>query len=340
VSAGALATGLAAAIPSPTQAVWHLGPVPVRAYALCIVAGIVVGVLIAERRWRAKGGREDFILDVAVWAVPAGVVGARIYHVITSPQAYFGPDGDPVRALFLWEGGLGIWGAIAGGALGAWIACRRGGYRLPPLADAMAPGLLVAQALGRWGNWFNNELYGRETDLPWALTIHRWDAAAGRAVTGADGTPQVLGTFHPTFLYESLWCLAAAAVIVVADRRWSLRHGQSFLLYVVLYTAGRSWFEALRIDDANTILGLRVNTWVSALVFLVTLVCLVRSRRRHRGGSGEVLERVASPASSGSTTITGDDALQPGSPNVTESAGQAATGRDAHRGGPPDVPLS
>ena len=340
MTAGALAAGLATTLPSPTQAVWHLGPVPVRAYALCIVAGIVVGVLIAERRWRAKGGREDFILDVAVWAVPAGVIGARIYHVITSPQAYFGAGGDPVRALFIWEGGLGIWGAIAGGALGAWIACRRGGYRLPPLADAMAPGLLVAQALGRWGNWFNNELYGRETDLPWALTIHRWDDAAGRAVTGADGTPQVLGTFHPTFLYESLWCLASAAVIVWADRRWGLRHGQSFLLYVVLYTAGRSWFEALRIDDANTILGLRVNTWVSGLVFLVTLVCLVRSRRRHRGGDPEVLERAPGAASPASPPGSGDGALQSGSPSVTESTASSSSRRDSRRQGPPDVPLS
>ena len=169
------ASGIGASLPSPTQSVWHLGPVPVRAYALCIVAGIVLGVLVAERRWRAKGGRQDFILDVAVWAVPLGVVGARVYHVITSPQAYFGEGGSPLRALYVWEGGLGIWGAIAGGAVGAWIACRRHGSLLPPLADAMAPGLLVAQALGRWGNWFNNELFGSATDLPWALTIHRWD---------------------------------------------------------------------------------------------------------------------------------------------------------------------
>ncbi|PRY17974.1 prolipoprotein diacylglyceryl transferase [Kineococcus rhizosphaerae] len=300
------------AIPSPTVAVWHLGPLPVRAYALCIVAGIVLGVLVAERRWRAKGGRQDFILDVAVWAVPLGVVGARLYHVITSPQAYFGAGGDPVRALYVWEGGLGIWGAIAGGALGAWIACRRGGYRFWPLADAMAPGLLVAQAAGRWGNWFNNELYGRATDVPWALTVHRWDESAGRAVLDANGDPQVLGTFQPTFLYESLWCLLVAGFIVLADRRWTLRHGQSFFAYVALYCVGRSVFEALRIDTANHFLHLRVNQWVAALVFLLALVAFVRSRRRHSGRQDvEDLERegARSPSSDDESSARDSESL-------------------------------
>jgi prolipoprotein diacylglyceryl transferase len=321
---------LAAALPSPTVAVWHLGPVPVRAYALCIVAGIVAGVLIAERRWQAKGGRKDFVLDVATWAVPLGVVGARVYHVITSPQAYFGAGGDPVRALYVWEGGLGVWGAIAGGALGAWIACRRAGYRLAPMADAMAPGLLVAQGLGRWGNWFNNELYGRPTDLPWALTIHGWDESAGRALTGADGTPEVLGTFHPTFLYESLWCLAVAAAIVVLDRRSRFRHGQAFLLYVVLYCLGRSVFEALRIDTANHVLGLRVNQWVAGIILLVALVAFVRSRRVHAadGGQPEVLERVTSSESQTATSPSRDAATQTGGPTVPAAADRPSPDRD------------
>ncbi|WP_380175710.1 prolipoprotein diacylglyceryl transferase [Kineococcus sp. DHX-1] len=323
----AVAASVAAAIPSPTVAVWHLGPVPVRAYALCIVLGIVLGVVIAERRWRAKGGREDFILDVAVWAVPLGVVGARLYHVVTSPQAYFGEGGDPVRALYVWEGGLGIWGAIAGGALGAWIACRRGGYRFLPLADAMAPGLLVAQAAGRWGNWFNNELYGRATDVPWALTVHRWDESTGRAVLDAQGNPEVLGTFHPTFLYESLWCLLVAAVIVLADRRWSLRHGQAFFAYVALYCLGRSVFEALRIDDANHFLGLRVNQWVAGVVFLIALTAFVRSRRVH-GGRAEALERVDSSQSTPATSPDDDAANQPGGPTVTARADRPSPDRD------------
>ena len=309
---------LATALPSPTVGVWHLGPVPVRAYALCIVAGIVAGVIIAERRWQAKGGRKDFVLDAAVWAVPLGVVGARVYHVITSPQAYFGAGGHPVRALYVWEGGLGIWGAIAGGALGVWIACRRAGYRLAPMADAMAPGLLVAQAFGRWGNWFNNELYGRATDVPWALTVHDWDEAAGRAVVDAAGNPVVLGTFHPTFLYESLWCLAVAAVIVVLDRRFRFRHGQAFLLYVALYCLGRSYFEDLRIDEANRVLDLRVNQWVAGIVLVVALVAFIRSRRVHAGDGGqpEALERVASSESRTATTPPGDAATQTGGPTV------------------------
>nr|WP_218885318.1 prolipoprotein diacylglyceryl transferase [Kineococcus aurantiacus] len=314
-------------MPSPTVAVWHLGPVPVRAYALCIVAGIVLGVLVAERRWRRRGGKQDFVLDVAVWAVPLGVVGARLYHVLTSPQAYFGDDGQPVRALYVWEGGLGIWGAIAGGALGAWIACRRAGYRFLPLADAMAPGLLVAQAAGRWGNWFNNELYGRATDVPWALTVHRWDESAGRAVLGADGTPQVLGTFHPTFLYESLWCLLVALVIVVADRRWQLRHGQAFFAYVALYCLGRSVFEALRIDTANHFLHLRVNQWVAGLVFLLALVAFIRSRKVN-AGRDEVLERVHSSESPVATTPAGDTAIQSGGPTVSASADRPSPDRD------------
>lgn len=318
---------VAAAIPSPTVGVWHLGPVPLRAYALCIVAGIVLGVWIAEKRWRAKGGREDFVLDVAVWAVPFGVVGARIYHVITSPEAYFGEGGEPIRALYVWQGGLGVWGAIAGGALGAWIACRRAGYRFLPMADAMAPGLLVAQALGRWGNWFNNELYGGATDLPWALTIHRWDEAAGRAVVGADGAPVVLGTFHPTFLYESLWCLLVAAVIVLADRRWRLQHGQAFYAYVALYCLGRSLFEALRIDEANIVLGLRVNQWVAALIFVIALLVFIRSRRVN-AGQPEVLERVHSSESPTATSPDGDVANPSGGQTVTASGDRPSPDRD------------
>jgi prolipoprotein diacylglyceryl transferase len=279
-----------AAIPSPTQGVWELGPLPIRAYALCIVAGIVAAVLITEKRWVARGGAPGDVLDIAVWAVPFGIIGGRIYHVITSPRPYFGEGGDPMRAFAIWEGGLGIWGAIACGGVGAWIACRRRGIPLPAFADALAPGLLVAQAIGRLGNWFNNELYGSATDLPWGLKIYQWDG--GRAVLGADGAPVLLGTFHPTFLYEMLWNLAAAALVVWADRRFRLSHGRAFALYVASYCAGRLWIELLRTDPAETFFGVRLNVFTSIVVGLLAVAYLVWQRGRPR----EIIDRGEKPA--------------------------------------------
>jgi len=258
-----------ASIPSPVVAAWHIGPLTLRAYALCILAGIVLAVWIAGRRLAERGGTPEQALDIAAYAVPFGIVGGRLYHVITTPHPYFGEGGSPIRALYIWEGGLGIWGAVALGAVGAWIGCRRNGVRFLDFADSAAPGVAVAQALGRWGNWFNNELYGRHTDVPWALTIHRWDQSAGEAVRDASGNPIVLGTFHPTFLYESLWCLVLALLLVLADRRFDLRRGQLFALYIAGYPLGRVVFEFMRSDEANRILGLRVNVWMSALVFLL-----------------------------------------------------------------------
>jgi phosphatidylglycerol---prolipoprotein diacylglyceryl transferase len=278
-----------AAIPSPTRAVWELGPFPVRAYALCIIAGIVLACWIGERRWVARGGAPGDVLDIAVWAVPFGIVGGRLYHVITTPEPYFGDGGQPLRALAIWEGGLGIWGAIALGAVGAWIGCRRRGIPLPAYADAIAPGIVAAQAVGRLGNWFNNELYGSATDLPWALTVHRWDASAGRALTDPDGTAQVLGTFHPTFLYELLWDLGVAALVIWADRRFRLSHGRAFALYVAAYCAGRLWIEMLRIDTAEHFLGLRLNVFTSIIVGLAAVAALVWQRGRPR----EVITRGA-----------------------------------------------
>lgn len=272
-------------IPSPTQGVWYLGPVPLRAYALCILAGILVAVWLTQRRLAARGGDPERVIDVAMWAVPFGIVGGRLYHVISSPQAYFGEGGHPVDALKIWNGGLGIWGAVALGALGAWIGCRRSGVSYLDFADALAPGLIIAQAIGRWGNWFNNELYGGPTDLPWALQIHEWDATTGEAVRDAGGQAVVLGSYHPTFLYESLWCLGVAALLVWADRRFRLRPGQVFALYVMGYTLGRVWIEMMRVDEANHVLGLRLNVWTSLLVFAFGLAWFALARRRSRSVS-------------------------------------------------------
>jgi prolipoprotein diacylglyceryl transferase len=257
---------LPTSIPSPAQGVWHVGPVPLRAYALCIIAGVVVAIWLGERRWVARGGRPGTVSDMAVWAVPFGLVGARLYHVASSPEPYFGDGGDPVEALYVWQGGLGIWGAIAFGALGAYIACRRAGVRFPAMADAVAPGIVLAQAIGRWGNWFNQELFGKPLDAPWGLEIDPANRPPGYGE---------YATFHPTFLYESLWCVGVALAVLWADRRFRLGHGRSFALYVTLYTAGRAWIELLRIDDANELGPFRVNVWTSLVLFVAGLAYLI-----------------------------------------------------------------
>ncbi|MFD4904433.1 prolipoprotein diacylglyceryl transferase [Kitasatospora purpeofusca] len=260
-------------IPSPSQGVLHLGQVPLRAYAFCIILGVVVAVWLGSKRWVARGGGKHTVGDIAVWAVPFGLVGGRLYHVITDHQLYFDEGKNPWNAFKIWEGGLGIWGAIALGAVGAWIGARRRGVPLPAYADAIAPGIALAQALGRWGNWFNQELYGRETTLPWGLEIKK-TLPSGEIVTGI---------YHPTFLYESLWCVGVAALVIWADKRFTLGHGRAFALYVAAYTVGRFWIEWLRIDDAHHILGLRLNDWVAILVFLGAVAYFVIVGKKHPG---------------------------------------------------------
>jgi prolipoprotein diacylglyceryl transferase len=261
-------------IPSPSQGVWHLGPLPIRAYAFCIIAGVVLAVWLGEKRWVARGGRSGDVTEIATWMVPMGILGGRIYHVITTPQPYFGHGGDPIRALYVWEGGLGIWGAVALGGVGAWIGCRRRGIPLPPFADALAPGIALAQAVGRFGNYFNQELYGKATNWWWGLEIdpaHRPDGMEERA------------TYQPTFLYEAIWNVGVAGLVIWADRRFKLGHGRAFALYVMAYTVGRSWIEYLRIDTANHFLGLRLNDWTSIVVFIGALTYFLVSAKRHPG---------------------------------------------------------
>ncbi|MBP2369241.1 prolipoprotein diacylglyceryl transferase [Pseudonocardia parietis] len=273
-----LSTALAA-IPSPPRGVWEIGPIPIRAYALCIIAGIAIALWWGERRLVARGGRPGTVLDVAVWAIPFGLVGGRLYHVATDWHVYFGPGGDPLGALAIWNGGLGIWGAVALGGVGAWIGCRRHGVPLPVFADAVAPGIVVAQAVGRLGNWFNQELYGGPTTLPWGLEIYqRVDPATGLedpiGGVALDLTP--VAVVHPTFLYELLWNLAVAALVVFADRRFRLGHGRAFAVYVAGYTLGRFFIEMMRTDQATRVFGdLRINVVVSAVVFAGAIVYLV-----------------------------------------------------------------
>ncbi|MGI5505637.1 prolipoprotein diacylglyceryl transferase [Lentzea sp. CA-135723] len=288
---------LLATIPSPDRGVWYLGPLPLRAYALCIIAGIIVAIWWGERRWVERGGIKGEVTDIAVWAVPFGLVGGRLYHVITDNQKYFGPGKNPLAALEIWNGGLGIWGAIALGAVGAWIGCRRKGIPLPAMADALAPGIVVAQAIGRLGNYFNQELYGGDTTLPWGLEIYRRvtpegreDALAGVAI---DHTP--IQIVHPTFLYELIWNLGVALLIVWADRRFRLGHGRVFWLYVAGYTAGRFWIELMRTDEATLILGTRVNVFVSALVFFAAVAMFIIAKSRGEREDVAALRGTAEP---------------------------------------------
>lgn len=256
-------------IPSPSTGVWEIGPFPLRAYALVIVLGIVIAVILGDRRWRNLGGKAGEISDIAVWAVPFGIVGGRIYHVVTDAQLYFGAGANPIDALRIWQGGLGIWGAIAFGAVGAWIGAKRNGVLMAPLADTLAPGIVLAQAVGRWGNYFNQELFGSPTTLPWGLEIDLRNRPSGY---------EEFEIFHPTFLYESIWAILVAIILITVERRWQVNNGRIFLLYVSLYSLGRLFIEQLRIDPVNEAAGFRLNTFTAAALMMVFAVWFIRRR--------------------------------------------------------------
>jgi prolipoprotein diacylglyceryl transferase len=263
-----------ASIPSPSSGTLDLGPLTIHMYGLMLLAGIAACIWLTGRRWVARGGDWDLIFRLAVWGVAAGIVGARLYHLATSwnevPDEWWGP-------FAIWRGGLGVWGGIGLGVLvGAYIA-RRDGANVPSLLDCVAPGLLLAQAIGRIGNWWNQELFGRPTDLPWALEIdpeHRPEQYAFDP------------TFHPTFLYELVWNLLALGVLLLVERRWRIRPPGLFALYVALYCAGRFWIELLRVDPAHELAGVRINVIVAAAGFVLAATAFVwlqlRGRRRDR----------------------------------------------------------
>lgn len=269
-----------ASIPSPDWSGFDIplpwGSLRIHAYALCILAGIIVGLWLTSVRWARRGAPEGSVWDIVIWAIPFGIIGGRLYHVVSSPDAYFGPGFDGTGDLWLipqiQRGGLGIWGAVVLGALGAWIGCRRSGVKLTAFLDAAAPGLLLAQALGRWGNYFNQELFGGPTTLPWGLQIDA-DNPNFPAGVAADTL------FHPTFLYESLWNIAGVLILLALDRKFHFRRGRLFWAYAMYYTLGRVWIEAMRIDDAEQInlfgITARLNVWTSILVFVVALVVFV-----------------------------------------------------------------
>ena len=265
--------------PSPPRGVWHLWIFPIRAYALFIIIGIVAALVIGDRRWVARGGQRGVIYDIALWAVPFGLVGGRLYHLATDWRTYWGPGGAGFwAALRIWDGGLGIWGAVALGGVGAWIGCRRRGIPLPAFGDAIAPGIILAQAIGRLGNYFNQELYGRETTVPWGLEIfYRRDPSGYIDPHSLDGvsTGQLAYVVQPTFLYELIWNLLVFVVLIYVDRRFKLGHGRLFALYVAGYCVGRFGVELMRNDTATHIAGIRINVFTSTFVFIGAVVYII-----------------------------------------------------------------
>ena len=274
-----MTTSWLASFPSPPRGVWYLGPLPIRMYAVFIIIGIVAALLIGDRRWEARGGERGVIYDIAMWAVPFGLLGGRLYHLATDWQTYWGPGGAGFgAALRIWDGGLGIWGAVFLGGVGAWIGCRRRGIPLPAFGDALAPGLVLAQAIGRLGNYFNQELYGRETTLPWGLQIfYRRDPSGFVDPHSLDGvsTGQVALVVQPTFLYELIWNLLVFVFLLYLDRRYKLGHGRLFAVYVAAYCVGRFGVELLRDDAATHIAGIRINSFTSTFVFIGAVVYVI-----------------------------------------------------------------
>lgn len=254
-----------------------IGPLTIHYYALCIITGVAVAIWLGDKRFRAATPLGAHVVsEVAIIAVPAGVIGGRMYHVFSSPAAYFGSEGNPIDAFKIWEGGLGIWGAISIGFLGAYLRYRSLSQEvdLPSFAvfaDALAPGILFAQAIGRFGNWFNGELFGRPLDTWWALEVPFKYRPFGYSQ---------FESFHPTFLYEAIWCSLVATMLLVAAKKW--KPGQVFAGYVLAYCVGRFFIELIRIDSANTIAGLRVNVWVSIIVAILSVVFFARASKQHQ----------------------------------------------------------
>jgi prolipoprotein diacylglyceryl transferase len=267
---------LITSIPSPDVSYIEIGPLRIYFYALFILTGILLAMLLAESRLKSRGVESGVALDVSFWAIPFGILGARFFHVVTHPNDYFFEGADLLAPFRIWEGGLAIYGALIFGSLGAYIGARRSGIKFTAYLDAVAPGILLAQAIGRWGNYFNNELFGQPTDLPWGLEIPSSNPAYPAGLP--DGV-----LFHPTFLYESIWSLVGVVLLLAADKRFSLRWGRMMGLYLVYYSIGRIWVEAIRIDPSEIVLGLRINIWSAIAGIAVGLAVMVIQSRRHTG---------------------------------------------------------
>jgi prolipoprotein diacylglyceryl transferase len=324
-------------IPSPDPE-WRTLEIPVpwgtlniQMYALCILVGIIVATIVTSRRLTKRGAEPGIVLDVVLWAVPLGIIGARLYHVFTHPDDYFAGQ-ELWRILAIWEGGNAIYGSLIGGAVGVIIACRITGLRFFSFADALVPGLLLAQAIGRLGNWFNHELFGWPTDLPWGLEIESDNPAFPAGLE--DGT-----LFHPTFLYEIVWNVAGVVALLALERFFRLRWGMMFGAYLIWYGTGRAVFETIRVDPSEMFLGIRSNVWASFLAIIIGVVIILVQRRRHPGIEPSVYRpgREWKPADaevdSDDNTESDSDSLdagvegenEPGEPAATSSSRSAST---------------
>jgi prolipoprotein diacylglyceryl transferase len=276
-------------IPSPDISYIDLGPLRVHFYALFILTGIALASWLTNHRLTKRGGEPGAILDIVIWAVPLGIIGGRFFHVITHPRDYFFEGADLLAVFRIWEGGLAIYGALAFGALGVFIGAKQLKLRFWSVADAMAPGILLAQAIGRLGNYFNQELFGLPTTLPWGLEIPASNPAY------PIGLPDGL-TFHPTFLYEMIWSLIGVVILLLLDKRFELRWGKTFALYLIVYSLGRIWIESIRIDPSEIILGLRINIWSALTGIALGAIIFFIQRRRHPGREPSVYLPGSEPA--------------------------------------------
>jgi len=269
-------SGVVTSIPSPSVSFFDLGPIRIHIYALCIITGIILAVLLTNYRLTKRGAEPWVVIDIAIVAVPLGIIGARIFHVLTHPGFYFGEGKNLWAVFFIWEGGIAIFGALLGGAVGAWLGCKWTGIRFWTFADALAPGLLLAQAMGRFGNWFNHELFGQPTNAPWGLEIESTNPAFPPGL--AEGT-----LFHPTFLYEVIWNLLGVVFLLWIGHRLQLQWGKLFAIYLIWYSAGRVVWESIRIDPSEIYFGLRTNVWAAIFSIAVGIAILIVQTRRHTG---------------------------------------------------------
>jgi len=317
------AASVVASIPSPSISYFDLGPLRIHIYALCIITGIIIAVLLTNHRLTKRGAEPWVVIDIALLAVPLAIIAARIYHVVTHWDFYFGEGANPLSALYIWEGGIAIYGALIGGAVGAWLGCRWTGIRFWTFADALAPGLLLAQAIGRFGNWFNQELFGLPTDVPWGLEIDYPNPA------WPIGLPE--GTlFHPTFLYEVLWNGLGVLVLLWVGARFRLQWGRLFALYLIWYSAGRIVWESIRIDPSDIFLGIRTNVWAAIAGVVLGLVIFFVQKRRHPGyePSPYVPGREWTPEGAVQSQDT-DDFVDVSEPPTSEVDGVSATSTPA-----------